>query len=297
MHKLKYCVYNTTRECYLSLGVTAADTTFTRLKGLIGKFRLRSDEGLWVIPSSGVHSLGVFFPIDVLYLDDHNRVIHLVESFPPFHIAPFKSQTNSVLELPTHSIYSSQTQVGDTLVICVAEQMEQELKFLANHPQLDEEETVPVAVRSTHHDSALNGIQQFPARIFAGSSPSERRQSNRQPTANLKAYFWTGATPKAHEVRDVSPTGLYLKTEERWYPGTVVTMTLQRTDVPEESTERTITVQSKAVRSDADGVGLEFVLPEGKDGLETKNDFGKAANKKKLHRFLRFFDRRNGSAN
>jgi hypothetical protein len=32
-----------------------------------------------------------------------------------------------VLELPTHTIYSSQTQMGDQLVICAAEEMEQHL--------------------------------------------------------------------------------------------------------------------------------------------------------------------------
>jgi hypothetical protein len=35
-----------------------------------------------------------------------------------------KTQASSVLELPTHTIYTSQTQPGDQLVICVAEEME-----------------------------------------------------------------------------------------------------------------------------------------------------------------------------
>ncbi len=53
-----YCVYNQTRECFLSLGVTAADTTFARLRGLIGRLKLRVDEGLWVVPSCGIHTAG-----------------------------------------------------------------------------------------------------------------------------------------------------------------------------------------------------------------------------------------------
>jgi hypothetical protein len=39
-----------------------------------------------------------------------------------------KPQAESVLELPTHTIYSSQTQPGDQLVICVAEEMEHRLR-------------------------------------------------------------------------------------------------------------------------------------------------------------------------
>jgi uncharacterized membrane protein (UPF0127 family) len=124
MDRRKYCVYNQTRECFLSLGVTAADTMLARLRGLIGR-SLRSDEGIWVVPSSGVHTLGVLMPLDLIYLDANHRVIHLVEHFPTFRIAPLRSQSESVLELAPHTIYSSQTQVGDQLLICVAEEMEE----------------------------------------------------------------------------------------------------------------------------------------------------------------------------
>ena len=131
MQRQKYCVYNKTRESFLSLGVTAANTTFTRLRGLIGRFTLRSDEGIWMIPSSGIHTIGVMVPLDLIYLDEQHRVIHLIEHFPSFRIAPLRSQSESVLELPTHTIYSSQTQVGDELLLCVAEEMEKYLGQVA----------------------------------------------------------------------------------------------------------------------------------------------------------------------
>jgi uncharacterized membrane protein (UPF0127 family) len=127
MERRTYCVYNQTRECFLCLGVIPADTTFARLKGLIGRLRLRLDEGLWVVPSRGVHTVGVLFPLDLIYLDEHSRVIHLIEYFPRFRIAPLRTQAASVLELPTHTIYSSQTQPGDQLLICAAEEMEHRL--------------------------------------------------------------------------------------------------------------------------------------------------------------------------
>jgi uncharacterized membrane protein (UPF0127 family) len=125
MERRKYCVYNQTRECFLSLGVTAADTPFSRLKGLIGKLSVRSDEGIWVVPSSGIHTMGVLVPLDLIYLNEKHQVIHLVEHFPTFRIAPLRAHSESVLELAAHTIYSSQTQVGDQLLICVAEEMEQ----------------------------------------------------------------------------------------------------------------------------------------------------------------------------
>src|SRR5215471_11386363 len=110
MKRKTYCVYNATRECFLSLNVKAADTMLSRLRGFIGRFRLRSDEGIWVIPSRGVHTLGLFFPLDLIYLDENYRVI--------------------VLELPTHTIYSSHTQPGDQLVVCLADELPQKLASL-----------------------------------------------------------------------------------------------------------------------------------------------------------------------
>jgi uncharacterized membrane protein (UPF0127 family) len=100
MERPTYCVYNLTRECFLNLGVTLADTSFARLKGLIGRLRLKSSEGLWVVPSSGIHTLGVLFPLDLIYLDDSYQVIHVIEYFPTFRIAPLKIKAASVLELP-----------------------------------------------------------------------------------------------------------------------------------------------------------------------------------------------------
>jgi len=125
----RFCVYNKTRECFLSLGVTAADTTFSRLRGLIGRLHLKSDEGIWIVPSSGVHTLGVLVPLDLIYLDNSHRVIHLAEHFPTFRIAAIRPGADSVLELPTHTIYSSQTQVGDRLLICPAEEMEKHFSY------------------------------------------------------------------------------------------------------------------------------------------------------------------------
>ena len=120
-----FCVFNRARETFLSLGVSRADTHFTRLKGLLGREKLRSDEGLWTIPSQGIHTLCMLFPIDVIYLDADNRVIHLIENMGTFRIAPIRMESASVLQLRTRTIYSSNTQMGDELLICPAEEIAQ----------------------------------------------------------------------------------------------------------------------------------------------------------------------------
>ena len=117
-------VFNETRQCFLSLSVGLADTHFSRLRGLLGRMKLRRDDGIWVMPSQGIHTIGMRFPIDVVYLDARNRVIHLIEHFRPFRIAPIRVHAKSVLELPTRTIHASGTQIGDSLLICTPEEME-----------------------------------------------------------------------------------------------------------------------------------------------------------------------------
>jgi len=125
-----YCVFNQTRESFLGLRVTLADTQLSRLRGVLGKLRLKSDEGVWVVPSQGVHTIGVLFAIDIIYLDAWNRVMGVKESFGAFRMGPLRLNCASVLELPVHTIYSSQTQPGDQLLICSQEEME---KYLNQH--------------------------------------------------------------------------------------------------------------------------------------------------------------------
>ncbi len=122
------CAFNVTRQSFVSLGVAIADTPLSRLRGLLGKMRLRSDEAMWVIPSRGVHTFGLRFAIDVIYLDDHQTVLHVKENLGPLRFAPLRWQCASVLELPAGSASESGTQCGDQMLICTAEEMTEYLR-------------------------------------------------------------------------------------------------------------------------------------------------------------------------
>jgi hypothetical protein len=98
-------------------------------------------------------------------------------------------------------------------------------------------------------------------RLLLGD-PVDPRRAPRETLPGLIAYFFTGGTPVGQPVREISATGLYIITSERWYLGTVIRLTL--TDRHRPTMERSITVNAKAVRWGNDGVGLEFVLA-GKD--------------------------------
>jgi hypothetical protein len=79
--------------------------------------KLRSDEGLWIVPSQGIHTIGLLFPIDVIYLNAESRVVHLVENLKPFSIAPLRFKAASVLQLPARTIYGSGTELGDEILV------------------------------------------------------------------------------------------------------------------------------------------------------------------------------------
>jgi uncharacterized membrane protein (UPF0127 family) len=117
--------FNVSRQSFISLGVTVADTPIARLRGLLGRMKLRSDEGIWVVPSRGIHTIGLMFPVDVIYLDSAHRVVHLIENLGPFRIAPLRFQCASVLELPAGAIFGSGTQVGDQLRLGAPEEMQE----------------------------------------------------------------------------------------------------------------------------------------------------------------------------
>ena len=90
--------FNQTRQAYLATALAVADTHWTRLCGLLGTARgdFRNGFGLWIVPCHGVHTLGMRFPIDVVYLDREMRVIHVQSELGPWRFAPVRIQAASV---------------------------------------------------------------------------------------------------------------------------------------------------------------------------------------------------------
>ena len=249
MENPQYCVYNQTSECFLSLGVTPDDSTLADLKGLLGGRAPRYDEGKWVARPKRAHLFRLFSSRDLVFLDEKHRVVRAIESFPALHLAPVVTDVASVLALPLHTISSSQTQPGNQLVICAAEELEFRLRRM---PDLSEEELADC--------SSAAGLVPSPT---SWSPAPNRRVARRKRWPRLVAYDSMGGTLQVHGVKDLSASGLYLITEERWPLGAQVTMTLQRTDGAGDSRHSdTITAQLRVVRWGQDGVGLSFVPTE-----------------------------------
>ena len=92
--------------------------------------------------------------------------------------------------------------------------------------------------------------------------PTNRRRAPRRQQPGLVAYYWSGGPPQPQEIANISQSGFYLFTKDRWIPETMLRMTIQRQNIEEGNPRHAIVVLAKVIRADADGVGYEFVLPE-----------------------------------
>ena len=113
------CVYNKTRERFVATHARVADGYFSRLVGLLGTTRrwARPGAGLWIVPSHGVHTIGMLYALDLVFLDRHHVVIDVEEHVRPLRISKVSFKADSVLELPVHTVFRTETRAGDQLEI------------------------------------------------------------------------------------------------------------------------------------------------------------------------------------
>ena len=108
---------NANSQSEIATRLQKADTFWTRLRGLSGRSGLPAGEALWIIPCRGVHTHGMAFSIDVLFLDGDGNVVGLEENLGPGRFAPIRWKAKTVLELPAGTIRRTRTQIGDKIDI------------------------------------------------------------------------------------------------------------------------------------------------------------------------------------
>ncbi|MBZ5598035.1 MAG: DUF192 domain-containing protein [Acidobacteriia bacterium] len=118
--------YNRTRHAYLATQLRFAGTHWSRFRGLMGRDAgsFPAGHGLWIVPSRGVHTFAMRFPIDVVYLDGDRVVVHLEEDLKPWRLGPLRMRTASVLELPRQTLHSTGTALGDEIEIAIGKRLE-----------------------------------------------------------------------------------------------------------------------------------------------------------------------------
>jgi hypothetical protein len=112
-----------------------------------------------------------------------------------------------------------------------------------------------------------------------------QRRAKRYATSNLVAYYWTGGAPFSYQVGDISATGVFLLTKERWAPGTLIQMTLQPQS-GKVSNDNSISVLSEVVRWGENGSGFNFILKDYENVMNYGIQPNEAVDRRAVERFL-----------
>jgi hypothetical protein len=302
-----FCAYNETRKCILGVEIASGDFSSVTFAERLPRLTAKSGAGLWLNPFRGLPEINTSVTLDLLYLDSDYRVIETVEFYPTFRVSPSCPPAASVLALPAHSIFASHTQPGDQLVLGIAEEIGRQFHLFPG--MMDSAVTAQnVAgaqmapqllvqsgpeIHSVTPSLANEAVPLEPWKKKAGKprgwlqrllnpDPPEPRKAARTAVDGLTAYFWTGGVSVAHTIRNISSTGLYVLTEERWYPGTLIQMTLKKAGCGSSEAVCSISVMVKVNRWGNDGVGLSFVVRDQRYSQEEVQ----GANREELDRFL-----------
>ena len=109
-------VHNKTRNRSLGTSVRTASGVVARMRGLLGTESLPEGEGLWIRPCRGIHSIGMKYAFDALFIDPAMKVAGAYRRFPRNRISKLFPSAGGVLELPAGTIARTGTRVGDEIV-------------------------------------------------------------------------------------------------------------------------------------------------------------------------------------
>lgn len=88
-----------------------------RCIGLLAHSGIRDHEGLLLVPGASIHTLGMRFDIDVVFLNRQMRVLGLAERVPPWRIVMAPRGTGRVLELAAGKIAATRLTIGAYLIV------------------------------------------------------------------------------------------------------------------------------------------------------------------------------------
>lgn len=117
-------ILNATRKTVLAETMEIADSSFRKAKGLMFRESLEKGHGLLMtFGNEGKHSIWMFgmrFPIDVIYIGNDYRIVHLERDFRPLGLNPKtwkvsvpKEKCRYVLEVGKGTIDRSGSKIGD----------------------------------------------------------------------------------------------------------------------------------------------------------------------------------------
>lgn len=89
----------------------------------------------------------------------------------------------------------------------------------------------------------------------AVSNPNDPRRAPRLAEREMVVEYWDGVAPAGRGIRDISESGAYICTTEKWYSGAIIKLSFRGRE-PKAS----VSVLAQVVRQDADGFAMEFLF-------------------------------------
>lgn len=109
-------IKNITQNKIIATDAKVANDFFTRLKGLLGTRLLESGKGLIIRPCNSIHTVGMKYAIDVLFMDKYDQVLKIAMFMPAGKFSICRN-SSYVVELPAGVIATTGTSLGDRLAL------------------------------------------------------------------------------------------------------------------------------------------------------------------------------------
>jgi uncharacterized protein len=101
----------------LALEARRAVSVGARLKGLLGTSELPSGQGLIIDGCTSIHTWGMQYAIDVLFIDRNSLVIHMIHTMHPWRMSWVYWKSARVIELPANLLTQIHCKISDLIDI------------------------------------------------------------------------------------------------------------------------------------------------------------------------------------
>jgi uncharacterized protein len=111
---------NRTRGTTLCNQIEDAGGLAGQSRGLLGRDGLEPGHGMLFVrgryePVMWMHMFFMRFPIDIVFLDRHDRVVHISHSLKPWRVSAVVFGAQKAIELESEAAVRSNTRVGDSI--------------------------------------------------------------------------------------------------------------------------------------------------------------------------------------
>lgn len=98
-------------ESRMLCNIYIADNFILRARGLLFRKKIGDSEGLLITRCNSVHTFGMRYPIDIVFLNAQMRIIEIVKSLAPYRFS-INRKANAVLEFAGSFSETKKIRVG-----------------------------------------------------------------------------------------------------------------------------------------------------------------------------------------